>query len=517
VVVSDAPKTAPVAAAAPDQAARQHTTEQVAGLVALAFLVAIAVMANYLAFRHYTRLDWTTQGIYTLSAKSKSVLAAVDEPLDLYLFLSRSEPNFEPTDELLKRYQAVSTQLRVHYVDPDREPAEFKILAQRFGIAAGVIETGQAMADVAAVVARGDKNWHVNREDLIGFEMGPMGGAGEDESVNIMAEQALTGAIVQVTSGRPTVVCVTEGHGERGLDGGAERSLAPLVEGLRHDNLEWKALATVGKEKLGEGCDAVVVAGPMTPFSEAEARALGQYLKAGGSVLLALDPVIENDQVKPTGFEELALGFGVRVDRSLVLELDKERLRTPNPVEFMVTEFGDHDTTRALRDSAVAYMLLARSVAPTGSNDSAEILLRTSEQAFGELEVAQVMGDLEPTKSPGDIAGPVPLAVAVRVNVNPDKPVDGKPGGRLVVVGDSDWLEGALLQVPDLANFHLASAWLGWLGEREALIQIPPKKIKRGNIVFTQDDLWALLLRVGILLPGAALLFGVAVWINRRA
>jgi hypothetical protein len=143
--------------------------------------------------------------------------------------------------------------------------------------------------------------------------------------------------------------------------------------------------------------------------------------------------------------------------------------------------------------------------------------MRTSDQAFGELEIGQVMGDQEPTKSPGDIAGPVPLGVAVRVNVNPDKPVDGKPGGRLVVIGDSDWLEGALLQVPDLANFHLASAWIGWLGEREALIQIPPKKIKRGNIVFTQDDLWALLLRVGILLPGAALLFGVAVWINRRA
>ena len=44
-----------------------------------------------------------------------------------------------------------------------------------------------------------------------------------------------------------------------------------------------------------------------------------------------------------------------------------------------------------------------------------------------------------------------------------------------------------------------------------------PKKVKDGSIVFTQDDLAALLFRVVVLLPGAMLLFGVAVWFNRRA
>ena len=92
-----------------------------------------------------------------------------------------------------------------------------------------------------------------------------------------------------------------------------------------------------------------------------------------------------------------------------------------------------------------------------------------------------------------------------------------KPGGRLIVVGDSDFLQPALLEASELANFHLASAWTGWLTQREALIEIPPKKVKGGSIVFTQDDLRALLFRVAVLLPGAALLFGFAVWFNRRA
>jgi len=34
--------------------------------------------------------------------------------------------------------------------------------------------------------------------------------------------------------------------------------------------------------------------------------------------------------------------------------------------------------------------------------------------------------------------------------------------------------------------------------------------------VFSQDDLWALLFRVAVLVPGAAFVLGFAVWMNRR-
>ena len=37
-------------------------------------LVAIALMANYLAFRHYRRWDWTSVGSFTLSDRTTTVL-----------------------------------------------------------------------------------------------------------------------------------------------------------------------------------------------------------------------------------------------------------------------------------------------------------------------------------------------------------------------------------------------------------------------------------------------------------
>ena len=87
----------------------------------------------------------------------------------------------------------------------------------------------------------------------------------------------------------------------------------------------------------------------------------------------------------------------------------------------------------------------------------------------------------------------------------------------MIVVGDSDFLSSTLIEAPELANFHLASSWVGWLTEREALIEIPPKTVSNRSAIFTQDDLMALFFRVVVLLPGAALLLGFAIWLNRRA
>jgi hypothetical protein len=162
------------------------------------------------------------------------------------------------------------------------------------------------------------------------------------------------------------------------------------------------------------------------------------------------------------------------------------------------------------------FLSLTRSVTPVSPSGSVEILMRTSEQAFGKTTIADIQQDAEPVKTPADIAGPVSVALATQLTAA-DAGSGKKPGGRLIVIGDSDFMQGTLMETPELANFHIASSFVGWLAERPALIDIPPKKIKSGNIVFSQDDLWALFFRVAVLVPAAALVLGVAVWLNRRA
>ncbi|MFI5307969.1 MAG: GldG family protein [Polyangiales bacterium] len=488
--------------------------EQVVVSASSLLVLAIVLMLNYLAFRHYKRLDWTSAGIFTLSAKSLKVLHDLDRDVDVYLFLSQGEASFENSDELIKRYKAASSHVKTHYVDPDRNPSEFKLLAQRFGVLQGATATGESRADVAAVVVRGDKSWHVNREDLVGWETG--GQQDEEVQLNVKAEQALTGAVVQVVSGRATKVCVTKGHGEWSLDESDERTLSGLKTELRHDNIEWEAFETLGKKEVPKSCDALFVIGPQRAFADAEAKLVLDYVAHGGNALLTLDPVIDHDEIQPSGFEQPLQALGVRLDRSLAVELDQERLISPNTVEFMVTAFGDHPTTRPLKDGGRVVVALARSLSVTEHSDKVEVLMRTSDQAFGATDISHVMsGQTAPAKGPSDIAGPLDLAMAVRTKDEADgkKPL----GGRLIIAGDSDFLQPALLEARQFTNAFLASAWTGFLTQREALIEIAPKRVKGGSVVFTQETLWALLFRVGVLLPGAALLLGVAVYFNRRS
>ncbi|HEX4355721.1 MAG TPA: Gldg family protein, partial [Polyangiales bacterium] len=358
--------------------------------------------------------------------------------------------------------------------------------------------------------------WHIGREALMASDFpAPAGDAGGGDELQLKAEQALTGAIVQVTSGRATRLCATQGHGEWSLDEGTERSYGGLKRALHHDNIEWQPFESLGQKRVPAACDAVMVVGPLQAFSEVEAKLLIDYVRGGGNLLLALDPVLENDQVKPTGFEAALRDLGIRLDSALVLELNPEHLLTRNAAEFLVTEFGDHPTTRSFQHAARVFMSLARSITPIAKDGGIDILMRTSDKGFGKTAINEVSADAEPKPGPSDIAGPVTVAVATQLNKTAGE--SPKPGGRLIVVGDSDFMQGPLLDAPELANFHLASAFVGWLSERPALIEIPPKKIRSGNIVFSQEDLWSVFFRVAVLVPAAALILGIAVWLNRRA
>lgn len=500
---------------------QRRFSEQTLGLASVLLVAGIAVMANYVAFRRYERIDMTSVGMFTLSGKSVQVLNDLKEPVDLYLFMSRGEGNFEQADELLKRFQAASEKIVVHYVDPEREETEFRLLAQRFGISAGMSESGSAMADVAAVLARGEKRWHVSRDDMLGLDLGPV--PGEDEiSINVQAEQALVGAIVQVTSGRATKLCVTEGHGEWSIDESSERALITFKTSLRHDNIEWRSIKTLGKTSIPDSCDAVLVLGPTAAFSESEANLIATYLSKGGNALLALDPNINRDLIEPSGFEGMLEQQGVRLEPALALEANEEYLLGPNMAEFVVTDFNDHETTRLLQGRGRVFVALARAISPTGTNDGVSTLLRTSSAGFGKTELGELTTGTTPTSDAGDVSGPVGLAVAVRVAQATEKqPADdafGTPvGGRLVVLGDTDFLQGPLLETPELTNLEFATAIIGFVSEREALISIAPKKVKGGSIVLSQDDLSALFFRVVVLLPAAALLLGVGVWMSRKS
>jgi hypothetical protein len=498
-------------------------------MISVIFVAAIAVMVNFLAMRHYVRADWTSSGMYTLSDKTAKTVGALRKDVSLHVLWSQGDPRYADIKEIVDNYAGLSPRVKVEVIDPDVSPDRVQMIVDKYGAKVQVSDQGQMGIEAGVFVVSGDNVKFVasnELEDAGGEMFDEGGGEGEGEGLSeFKAEQQVTSAILRVTSEEQATACFTQGHGEWEFEGFGPRGLRHLKDALKQDSYKVEAITTAGAARVPETCGLVVVAGPTRAFMEDEAAELDRYLAGGGRLLLLLDPIIEGDAFQPTGLEGLAAKRGIKLDNDLVLETDPRRLVSESAVTFLVSEFTPHEAVKALAvpDSAGqeikaqlgAYPVVvsaARSLsAAPGGEIVADVLAKSSADAWGETDVASLgTGDRVPEKGPSDIAGPVSLAMAAQLGA-----ADKGEGGRLVVIGDSDFLSEELYLSAGLYNRDLWSGTVGWLTARKDLISIAPKNPERVRLNLTEDDvgtIWMIVIGEVALM----LILGVAMWLVRR-
>ncbi|UCH29678.1 MAG: GldG family protein [Myxococcales bacterium] len=479
--------------------------------------VVVVVLANYLSSRHYKRWDWTTHGLFTLSERSQQALRELDQDVQIFVFLGRDEQDFADVETLLEEYIAVTDRITVEWVDPDRDRARYQVLADRFGIDSW-LAGDVTLSQVPVVVTSGDRKWKVERHQLIVEDFESFEDA-DGHKLDVQSERALTGAILEVTTGKPTKVCLATGHGEWEAGAFGDRSFDAVVRELEWEKIEVEPLE-INRDDVPKSCDALFVVGPQRLYSKDEVAIVDRYLSSGGNVLLTFDPVLKKEALSPTGFEASLEARGILVGEDLVIENDPAQQLPGNPGDlFIVTNLGTHRLVDTIRQRGGGILLaVARSVDVTDGSDT-EVLWRTSANAVAETDLKKALNPDEGKPTP---PSSVPLAVAweyVPPLGDDLKPVesDGPEPGRLLVVGDSDWMASELLENPQLSNIDFLSSAAGWLTQREALINIAPRKTNAQAVIMSDADLQNLLFRVVVLLPLAAFIAGFGVWWSRRS
>lgn len=510
------------------------------GVLLVAVLLA---MANYFGWKYHTRFDWTKSKIYTLSEKSRNVLASLDHDIDVVVFLNPGTPLYDPVHELLERYQAASKHIHVRFLDPDRNPLEAKQLVQKYDV-----------KGASVVFASGDDRRVLQEADLADYDYSGLQMGQEPRMTGFKGEQLFTGAILELAEQHKPKVLFTTGHGELKLDERGAGGLSKAREVLGEDNFVIQEWASLGKPAVPDGTDLLVIAGPTSTFVEPELLALTDYLRKGGRILVLLDPTLRPaGGLVDTGLGEWLADYGVEVGDDIVVD-------PTNPIPFFgaetffVKQYGDHTITRSLKQAGVPVLVsLMRSVsAAKNPPDGYKVtqLLLTSPQGWGERDLAHLSSDV--SKGPDDLAGPVSLGVAVekdeasepaaeegsKAGASDDKDKaaaatdtadstdsteaakdEGKPAPaakmRLVVFGDSDFASNRLLEA-NASNEVLLSDTLNWLVERQAHLGIPPKTPEQVRLSLDHRQFLTITLLVLLVLPGAAILLGVGVYFRRR-
>ena len=90
-------------------------------LVMTFVVLGILGAVNYLVFRNTKRWDLTKNQRYSLSDQTRKVAAALKDDVSIWYFQRTAD--MQAGQDLLKQYQALSSRLKINYVDPLKDPA----------------------------------------------------------------------------------------------------------------------------------------------------------------------------------------------------------------------------------------------------------------------------------------------------------------------------------------------------------------------------------------------------------
>jgi hypothetical protein len=491
-------------------------------LVGVAAAVVVAVLLNVISGRHFTRWDWTKNQRYSLSPATIETLHALEGPVEVWVLLGPADPIEQSVKQLLVAYQAETTKLDIHYVDPDRDVIVLEDVKKRFKIETGRTEEGHVVADAIVVVAKGQKHWFLNVADMVEVQ------SNDDTRVKPREERAMTGAIRSVLSSEKSKLCFTGGHGEMNPDDPGQEGAGLLKDVLVKDNYEIKVV-DVGAPNTPmpfEPCGVVVIAGLRGAFTKDETERVRTYLLSGGNLLLAVSPITGNSEtgLVATNLDRALSPFGIGLDEDLVIEEEDDLVFPGTGGIRFVANARPHAVTAGLsKDNAKQekpriVMHFARSMKRASEPGSANPtdLLFTSGKSFGLTNLAGASEWKDaPQKKPGDIGGPLVVAMASeRGKVTPS----AAHGPRLVVVGSANVLTSPTFRepLPLRGGALFVESAISWLASKPQVLDVPERATVSAGIRITEDDRSAIRRYVLFLMPGTVAMLGIFIGVWRR-
>ena len=485
------------------------------GVIALAVL-----MLNLLGGSVRGRLDLTRDDLFTLSDGSRVILGALDDVVNLTVFVS---------DDLPQEIQLTERDVR-------------DLVADLRGASNGMLNTaevnpddGEDEADQASSVGVMPIEFNVLRDDELQVKRGYFGlavtYADEQEIIPVIdraddLEFRLVSAIANMTNeDRPTLAFMS---GFEAKESFQYRSFRESVADRYNITTVNLAADSLGPPTVPDTVDVLVVAAPAQPLSPMAVGAIESYLDDGGAALLLLERHTINPQSPmtmpvTTGLEDLLARRGVEASDEMVFDLaSSERVSVPQGYFNVIRPYplwpiafagADHAITRDLSNATFGW------AAPfTWEEDNGAVtpLWQTTEGGGTQPAGAVIDPRTEFATSEDELSVQT-LAVAIDLSAadvggteDAEETADPgpMPGGRIIAIGDGDFLEDRFVQA-NSQNVIFAANAVDWLAQDEALIGIRSKDRTPPALAFESDTgknalKWGSLIGV----PALFILFG---------
>ena len=465
-------------------------------IIPLVFLIGGLLLLNIVGSLFYKRFDLTQDKRFTLSEEAKEIVAPIDSPIIVDVFLKgRFPPEFRrlqnETEQLLEEFAAYNSNIKFDFHNPlEKGSEEFQQQLEQYGLVPAqisVVESGKQSTEIVYPWALAHHDGKTVKISLLKTQLG----ATAEERVNSSLQNlqyAFADGFKKLTTEKHRKVAVLKGNGQYD-----DRYIADFFSTLRDyyfiapftlDSVSSNPIRTL--QALLD-FDLIVAAQPTIAFSDAEKYVLDQYTMNGGKSLWLMDatetktdPVSGNAFVfgKDLNLNDFFFRYGLRINPNLVKDVysapillasgeDREAQYDRYPWFFSPLSSSANNHPIVTNIEAVKFEY-ASSIDTLPNSIKKTVLLSSSpiSKIVGlpyeinfDIEIPENFGIINEGPNPNEFkAGEIPLAVLLEGNftsvfknrVKPIKLGDGLQNiddgndSKMVVISDGDVIKNQM-------------------------------------------------------------------------
>jgi hypothetical protein len=478
------------------------------------FAAALLFLVNavfYLLVQRFPALsfDLTTGKIFKLSAGTVEYIRDLPEDVTIYV-LAREEtfaetsPYNAQANEVFRQFEKNSPRVSLVYVDYVKNPsfiASYPGLVVKHGDVL-VVSEGRG-GEGGGEGGRGRKNSLIKTEELFNYARFRQG---ELSIVSSRAEEAIRGAILNVTNDRPVRAALIAGHAEYTMD-----DFTLILRNNNYETFPWN----LTQGRIDPAVDIVLIIAPKEDFTPRELELLDEFLFNGGDYGKTLFYCADPSQPPLERIAVFLSEWGVVVEDGAVFETNEMRVYNYQPF-YAMADYAEEEYSGRLRIASKPMLAPVsrplRLLFDYRNNYSAKPLLE-----FGPS--AGVRPSAAPDTFTADDAvlrGPFPALALCAYSVINRETGKADKVSHVLAAGSAGILDTLAVNNPAFANAEYLVNLLNRLSGREDAVPLSPKSFTGRGLNLPRLTVNILGLCFIFLIPAVIVAAGLVIWIKRK-
>jgi len=475
-------------------------------------MIIVAVLSSLIGTAAGGRVDLTSGKLYSLSGTTVKTLRGLPDKVTIKFYASRQLPtevesSFRDIKDIISDYQAASN---------GRVDAIFKSPEDGAQAQQEIQEAGIRQVQFNVV---GQDGYQV-KQGYLGLTIDYQN---QREAIPFISktddlEYQLTRLINKMSrTKRKKVAFLTVTDTNRHAQASDEQGGYDAWRQMLGDEYEVTDLKLGSGRKVPANIGTVIIAGPRGSVPPEELFALEAFLKRGGSILALIDGLDVNPKMmyvvpNRNNFDAFIEHFGFKVEPKLLFDTRANQpinagspgntFSLPYPFWMRV---GPASDDLVVRDVGSVVIPWGQPVGPAKPGQKVIPLLATTQFAGAQTKDFAIAPDPNMKVDQGQLSQFL-VAGARKF----------KGGGRMIVVGDSDFLRDRFIAVPESQNGAFGVNAVDWLIQDSSLTEIRAKNTQARMLVFPSETTRNMVRYINLIGLPLAVAAGGAIRLNRR-